>query len=289
QDKDFSVFRDNPAVTRRVNTPSLLLLEAGISPSLYKILTEDFSGKTGDKLTDLLKNYFSDAEIRELTVDLKKGKTTSLSRYYGLTHDNVASILAALPDEYKNKIPVVGGDEHARVLLLLNKFIRLCKATSLSPSDVRTIIESAAGTMGALDITDVTVATLEWVHCYMKRYGISAPDALVLAGVLIGQNSHPDRPDMFTRLFNSPLMDGKEFKADNTPVSLNPEEINDTYRTGVLKRAFQVNDAELYTLWCLWEEWGTPVEFPCSIENISALYRLKLLADVHGLSVTELA
>lgn len=289
QDKDFSVFRDNPAVTRRVNTPSLLLLEAGISPSLYKILTEDFSGKTGDKLTDLLKNYFSDAEIRELTVDLKKGKTTSLSRYYGLTHDNVASILAALPDEYKNKIPVVGGDEHARVLLLLNKFIRLCKATSLSPSDVRTIIESAAGTRGALDITDVTVATLEWVHCYMKRYGISAPDALVLAGVLIGQNSHPDRPDMFTRLFNSPLMDGKEFKADNTPVSLNPEEINDTYRTGVLKRAFQVNDAELYTLWCLWEEWGTPGEFPCSIENISALYRLKLLADVHGLSVTELA
>lgn len=286
-DNDFSAFRDNPAVTRLMDTPSLLLLEASISPSLKKILVEAIPSDEGDQ-KKILEQYFSEHDITQFQDELKAGKTAWLSRYFGLTHDEVVSILIILPDEYKKH----DDNKTSQTLLRLNKFIRLCKATVLSPADVRTITEGPSDGNRAPDITDGTVVMLEWVHCYMKRYGISAPDALVLAGALIGQVSHPDRPDMFTRLFNSPRMGEGEFKADGTTIKLNPEKMNDTFRSGVLKRAFQVNDAELFTLWCLSEgryNGENDGDFACDIAHLSGLYQIKLLADVHGLSVTELA
>lgn len=287
QDNDFSAFRDSPAVTRQMDTPSLLLLEAGISPSLKKILVETIP-EDAEAQKKILDQYFSGHDIVQFQEELKTGKTTWLSRYFGLTHDEVVSILIILPDEYKRH----DDSDILLTLLRLNKFIRLCKVTDLSPADVRTISEGASDGNKVPDITGGTVVMLEWVHCYMKRYGISAADALVLAGALIGQVSHPDRPDMFTRLFNSPRMGGEEFKADKTTIKLNPAKMDDTFRSGGLKRAFQVNDAELYTLWCLSEgkyEAGEDGDFACDIAHLSGLYRIRLLAGVHGLNVTELA
>ena len=290
QDNDFSVFRNNPAVTRLMDTPSLLLLEASVSPSLNKILVEAIPSDS-EAQKKILEQYFSEHDIAQFQEELKAGQTTWLSRYFGLTHDEVVSILTILPDEYKKH----DDSDILRTLLRLNKFIRLCQATDLSPADVRTISEGSEGASDnnkVPDITDGTVVMLEWVHCYIKRYDISADDSLVLAGALIGQISHPDRPDMFTRLFNSPRMGEEEFKADGKKIKLNPSKVDDTFRSGVLKRAFQVNDAELYTLWCLSEgiyEKEQDGDFVCDIAHLSGLYRIALLADVHGLSVTELA
>ncbi|PHM44337.1 insecticidal toxin complex protein A [Xenorhabdus szentirmaii] len=170
-------------------------------------------------------------------------------------------------------------------LLKLNKLIRLYKATNISPSDIRTVIESSNN---HLTITDEVLSKLFWVQHHMQRYGLDMSAALVLAGSDIGQTGHNGQPAAFTQLFNTPTLNGRTFSADGATVKLKPSDITDSFRTGVMKRAFQVNDTELYTLWSLAQGSGTPPDFTCTLDNLSLLYRVKLLADVHGLNVTEL-
>lgn len=122
---------------------------------------------------------------------------------------------------------------------------------------------------------------------YMQRYSIGVSDALVLAGAQISRVDAKE--DAFTRLFNSPSLNGKIFEADDTVIDLTPGLAGDTFRTGVLKRAFGVNDAGLYALWGMVEGVKEPNKFVCSMRWLSALCRVKLLADVHGLNVTELS
>lgn len=166
------------------------------------------------------------------------------------------------------------------LLLKLNKLIRLYKATGISPSDIRTVLESDNND---LTITDATLSQLFWVRYYMQTYGIDVDAALVLAGANISQISHGSEASAFTRLFNTPPLNNQPFSADGTALSLEPGASGDTFRIGVLKRALQVNDTELSTLWAL-----TGTSFTTTIDKLSALYRTGLLASVHGLSVTEL-
>lgn len=175
---------------------------------------------------------------------------------------------------------------YSTFLLKLNKLIRLYKATGMAPSDIRTIIESSNS---KLEITSDVLSQLFWVNHYMRHYGVDASTALVLAGSAIGQVTHDNQSSAYTRLFNTPMLNNTEFYADGTAIKLTPSGASDTFRTGVIKRAFSVNDSELYTLWMLAAGSATPPNFTCTIENLSALYRVSLLADVHSLSVTELA
>lgn len=165
-------------------------------------------------------------------------------------------------------------------LLKLNKVIRLYKASGIAPSDIRTVIESSNND---LTITENVLSQLFWVHYYMQTYGIDVSAALVLTGAVISQINHSNTLSAFTRLFNSPPLNNQLFSADGTALSLKPGASDDTFRLGVLKRALQVNDTELYTLWGL-----TGTKFTATIDKLSALYRTRLLAEIHGLSVTEL-
>lgn len=175
----------------------------------------------------------------------------------------------------------------SRVLLLkLNKLIRLYRATGITPSDIRTVIESSNSDLA---ITSKVLSNLFRVKYYMQRYGSDVSAALVLSGAAISQISHGGQDSVFTRLFNSPSLNNQIFTADGTTIALNPADVTDTFRTGVLRRAFGVSDTELYTLWSLASGKAEAGDFACTIDNISALYRMSLLADVHGLSVTGLA
>jgi len=171
-------------------------------------------------------------------------------------------------------------------LLKLNKLIRLYKATGIAPSDIRTIIESSNFD---LTITGDTLSKLFWVRYYMQRYGTDVSAALVLSGTDISQINHSGEDSAFNRLFNTPLLNNAEFAADGAELDLAPGGTADSFRSGVLKRAFQVNDTELFTLWSLAQGSVSPGAFTATTGNLSVLYRVKLLADVHGLSVTELA
>ncbi|WP_337013860.1 neuraminidase-like domain-containing protein [Pantoea sp. AS142] len=171
-------------------------------------------------------------------------------------------------------------------LLKLNKLIRLFKATGITPSDIITVIESSNND---LTITEDVLRQLFWANYYAQRYGIDFSAAIVLAGANISQTAHSGKDSAFTRLFNTPPLNNQMFSADGTVIKLLPADMTDTFRTGVMKHAFGVSDTELYTLWSLTRGSSTPGDFTCTTDNLSGLYRTKLLADVNGLSVTELA
>ncbi|WP_336769000.1 neuraminidase-like domain-containing protein [Pantoea endophytica] len=169
-------------------------------------------------------------------------------------------------------------------LLKLNKIVRLYKATAIPPADILAVTESINPD---LNITRKVLERLMRVRGYMQRYCIGVSDALVLAGADISRADA--KQDAFTRLFNSPPLNGKIFEADDAVIDLTPGLAGDNFRTGVLKRAFGVNDAGLYALWGMAEGTKEPNKFVCSMHWLSALCRVKLLADVHGLNVTELS
>ncbi|EFT0959253.1 insecticidal toxin complex protein A [Salmonella enterica] len=403
QDPEFAAFRNNPAVAAKMDTVSLLSIQADISPDLREILTEEISEDNAD---DLLKKNFGDTDTSAFQ------SIAYLASWYGLTYEEMSSLLGLVtaagsitygaqyyqndqllslvesdgnlsavlikrtPGEnysqfgYIELIPLSGDNYQLRFtvqsgragednpvnigttgphsadlvedgvisglnipvsfnvtlektkltqgvtigvtryspdrstwnyatvifqvnnysfstfLLKLNKLIRLYKATNIAPSDIRSIIESSNSN---LEITSDVLSQLFRVNYYMQRYGIDVSAALVLAGSTIGQVTHGNQASAFTRLFNMPMLSNTEFSADGTAIKLSPSGSSDTFRTSVIKRAFGVNDTELYTLWTLVSGSVTPPDFTCTIENLSALYRVSLLADVHNLSVTELA
>lgn len=399
QDPDFTAFRNNPAVAAKMDTASLLGIQADISPELHKILTEEI---TEAKADELIKENFGDIALSALQ------SITYLARWYGVSYDEMSLLLSLvstadnttpgvqyyqndqlislvesdgklcavsikrtltydsndsvnyvelIPQEngkyilnfklhntyectpvfrvgtegsysynvYKDdsfvpegekaysiaitldedklsagltlsigrwSLPGEGGGRFSDIyfkadtypfsvfLLKLNKVIRLYKASGIAPSDIRTVIESSNND---LTITENVLSQLFWVHYYMQTYGIDVSAALVLTGAVISQINHSNTLSAFTRLFNSPPLNNQLFYADGTALSLKPGASDDTFRLGVLKRALQVNDTELYTLWGL-----TGTKFTATIDKLSALYRTRLLAEIHGLSVTEM-
>lgn len=175
-------------------------------------------------------------------------------------------------------------------LLKLNKLIRLYKATGIAPSDIRTVIESVNDDQV---ITEDVLSRLFWVNYYAQRYGIDFSAAMVLAGANISQIAHGGRDSAFTRLFNTPPLNNQLFSADGTVLDLEPGKSEDTFRLGVLKRALQVDDTGLFTLYSLAftdkDSEGKAIDFTTTINNLSALYRTRLLAEVNHISVTELS
>lgn len=241
-------------------------------------------GTSGAESSDLLKdgvipglNAPATFSIAIDSAKLTQGVTIGVTRYSG---SSTSSYQYATTTFQKTDY------SFSAFLLKLNKLIRLYKVTGIAPSDIRSIIESSNSN---LEITSDVLSQLFRVNYYMQRYGIDASAALVLAGAAIGQVTRGNQVSAFTRLFNTPMLNGTEFSADGTTIKLTPADVTDTFRTGVIKRAFGVSDTELYTLWTLAQGSSAPGDFAFTIENLSALYRVSLLASVHDLSITELA
>ncbi|MGJ0576843.1 neuraminidase-like domain-containing protein [Xenorhabdus bovienii] len=170
-------------------------------------------------------------------------------------------------------------------LLKLNKTIRLYKATGIAPEDIWQVVESINDD---LTIDSNVLSKLFYVQYYMQHYNINVSDALVLCNSDISQYPTKQQSSQFTTLFNTPLLNGQEFSADHTELDLTPGASENHFHLGVLKRAFKVNDTELHTLWKL-ANGGINPAFICSMENLSLLYRVRLLAEIHNLTVNDLS
>ncbi|MEQ1968174.1 neuraminidase-like domain-containing protein [Xenorhabdus nematophila] len=121
---------------------------------------------------------------------------------------------------------------------------------------------------------------------YMHRYGIDAEKATVLYNGIISVVNNGKQPSQFERLFNNPLWGNDKFVADNEQIDFTSNNIQERYKT-ILKCAFKVDDISFYHLLDV-AVGNKGKSFVNNIDNLSALYRAKLLAEAHQLSLTEL-
>ncbi|MDE9435483.1 toxin [Xenorhabdus bovienii] len=168
-------------------------------------------------------------------------------------------------------------------LLKLNKAIRLSRATELPPTILENIVLSVNQT---LDINAEVLGQVFLVKYYMQYYGIDAETALILCNASISQRANDNQTSQFDRLFNTPPLNGQSFSIDDQELDLNPGSADD-WRKAVLKRAFNADDISLYRLLQMAHR-TTHGKMANNLNNLSALYLAKLLADTHQLTIDEL-
>ena len=170
-------------------------------------------------------------------------------------------------------------------LFPLNKTLRLAKACGLSPLETyRTLTHLRHDNKD----TDATVLQrfTEALH-YRKRYGMDTETAVILCRAKISQASYDGQLSQFDRLFNNPPLNGIVYRTADNYIPVKPDD--EDPRREVLKRAFRVDSTGLYLLYDI-------ITTPESIEygildrirTISHLWRLRLLADIHHLTVAQL-
>ncbi|MBD2784170.1 toxin [Xenorhabdus sp. DI] len=169
--------------------------------------------------------------------------------------------------------------------LKLNKAIRLCLASGLSPNELQTIVlsDNAQGI-----INDSVLTKVFYTLFYSNRYALSFDDAQVLNGSVINQYADDDSVSHFNRIFNIPPLKGKIFEADGSKVNIDPGEEQTTFARSALMRGMGVNSGELYQLGKLAGVLDTKNNITLSTSVISSLYRLTLLARTHQLTINEL-
>ncbi|WP_368890419.1 neuraminidase-like domain-containing protein, partial [Morganella morganii] len=169
-------------------------------------------------------------------------------------------------------------------LLLLNKILRLAKATGMTPLETQQAL-----TRLKLKDTD-SDATVLHRFCefllYRKRYNISSDDALILSGATISTVSYDGQLSQFDRMFNNPPLNGEVYSLSNDSVSLKPD-TTDT-RRDILKRAFSVNNIDLLLLSAMTNRHGNSTVITNNASKISTLYLIRLLADSLALSISQL-
>lgn len=170
-------------------------------------------------------------------------------------------------------------------MLKLNKAIRLCQATGLTPSQLETLVFSS-NTGGVIN-RDV-MGHLFNALFYRSRYGLALEDALVLSGALISRQTSDGQSSHFDRIFNTPPLGRTTFIPDGEPVLLQPGSEGEGFAAAVLMRGLGVNNGELINLCRLMDSAVTDT-IPGDIKTLSHLWRLSLLARVHDLSVLELS
>lgn len=205
-----------------------------------------------------------DKLLQGVTVGLTRTNTTDSSSFY-------------CSARFKAKIL-----PYSSFALMLNKILRLYKATGLSIDEIFSVIYSVNNT---LTIDAAVMSQLFYAHYAMQCYALDVSDAIVLSGGKISQSSPDGGISQFTRLFNTPLINDTTFVADGTGIDLASPDA-DKYTLAVLKRAMGVSEGELLTLAQL--AIGDASTFARSPEHLAALYRTRLLAGVHGLTVAGL-
>lgn len=202
-----------------------------------------------------------------------------------------------LPIHVKRKNPVGGGYYYAgsnftvntrsfKSALLLNKLIRLYKASSFSLPEMERVLLHTNSQVG---LDTQTVTALAQAMFLSRQHGISPDDALVLSGMNIGMQSTESLASQFDQLFNTPPINGQTFIADGTVIEVHPDKLApaDSFRRAVLKRAWQVDDAGLYTMHQIGNRTST-TGLSNTLDTLSDLHRIALQAQVHSLSIDEL-
>ncbi|MCU6217944.1 hypothetical protein, partial [Enterobacter bugandensis] len=191
-------------------------------------------------------------------------------------------------------------------LLYLHRQVLLHKASGVALRIISAVMRRQPVTR----LSDRTLVQLGQAVVYQQRYGLNADDIVVLTGGAINAQSLPGQQSQFDALFHTPPQNGRrlpelhqrEWDYFYDPLSgKNDRELMGTYRSIVL-RGLQTDDTSFVALKKLA---GTVDNFEdsnpeiiniggyyythCRLFTYSALYRGKLLADIHGLTVAELS
>ncbi|PQQ24033.1 hypothetical protein C6H66_17210 [Photorhabdus hindustanensis] len=303
----FEQFNTSPETTiaKLKYQTALLGINIFISPELFNILTEKVTDDE-EEIKRLYKKNFDDIQP-SLIATLEY-----LKSYYNLTDEevnqcidqqNIIRIHEEMNSEYGSQQPA------QYYLLRLNKIILLSRATDMAPAILKDIAFSSTYQKISQpveitleydptiydelsDIPDINTEILERifrVKYYMQRYNINAETALILCNAPISHNYYRHSPDQFSRLFNTPPLNDRDFHIwDDEEIDLSPNNA-DSWQKEVLKRAFNVDDISLYQLLKMTHLDNNNGKIINNLTNISYLYLAKLLADIHQLTVNELS
>ncbi|WP_413482742.1 neuraminidase-like domain-containing protein [Morganella psychrotolerans] len=170
-------------------------------------------------------------------------------------------------------------------LLALNKTLRLAKACGLSPLETQRAL-----TRLRFNDTDTDAVIMhrfcEALH-YNKRYSIDTETALMLCNANISQVSYDGQISQFDRLFNNPPLNDEMYTFGGNAIPMKPGEKDP--RREVLKRAFRVNDTDLWQLYLMTENQTYPDKTDNNNTKISDFLTFRYFADIHGLTVTQLS
>ncbi|CAI2504105.1 Tc toxin subunit A-related protein [Serratia entomophila] len=248
--------------------------------SVVSTISED-SFKLGSLGSNSSNLYSGDYQLQKgvrysIPVEIDEGKlndgiTIGLSRKGGGYYSTVNFTLI----EY----------DPAIFILKLNKVIRLYKATGMTTAEIYQITNILNN---GLTIDHAVLSKIFLVRYLMRHYQLDVARSLILCNGTISDQAFSGETGLFTTLFNTPPLNGQLFSADDTPLDLRSEAPEDAFRLSVLKRAFNISASGLSTLWQL-ASGDSSAGFSCSADNIAALYRVKLLADIHDLSAGELS
>ncbi len=249
-----------------LETEWISTINSAISPELYSILTEVISD---DNIDELLKKNFGDKDIS------LKNNLRFISEYYSISEKEILSLVDKLKAD---------GTLSAKSMLILNKIIRLHKATRISIDSLLILIETKND---EINIDEEVIRAILHVQYAIEKYGLNIEKSIVLNGSNINQQPIDQSLPLFDVLFNSPPLGETNFIADNKKLDFNSSSPDDVTRINTLKRAFNVDDIGIVAMWQLAS--GKKEGFTCSIENISSLYQVHLLSTVHGLDIYSLS
>lgn len=171
----------------------------------------------------------------------------------------------------------------ATILIRLGKLLRLMESTQLSPAIIGRVAVSSP-TVNLPELDQDTLTALAAVQDLIITCGFSEQNALILAGYDIDDTAPTGEVSQFDSLFNTPPLNGHFFSCNDWDFSFDPADTQSAQQRAVLKRAFGVNDLELYTLSQM-----LPSENKYTkLEVISWLYRLSLWASSNDLNPLEL-
>ncbi|MDZ3991198.1 neuraminidase-like domain-containing protein [Pseudomonas sp. Teo4] len=174
----------------------------------------------------------------------------------------------------------------AAYLLVLNKVVRLYKATGLSQ---RALLDSLLG-VDLMRSDDQMLAAFSRTAQLVEHYGVDHETALLMSKGLLSQMAGSDQKSQFDRLFNDPpLVDGG-MSPSGERLYLHPSKAeHHAAIKASLKRACRTDDEGLFELAQLMS--GSSLDMVgihASLSQLSGLYTLSLWARHHGLMPGEL-
>lgn len=166
-------------------------------------------------------------------------------------------------------------------LLRLNKTLRLAKVSGMTPHETQHALIHVRNDSGEYELHRFTE-----IRLYRKRYGIDTETALMLCNAGISKIRYDGQLSHFDRLFNNPPLNGVTYTLGGDDIPMEPDAKDP--RREVLKRAFRVDNTGLWQLFIITNRKNTSKTIENKTEKLRGLLFVRLLADVHNLTVTQL-
>ncbi len=165
--------------------------------------------------------------------------------------------------------------------LRLNKTLRLAKVSGMTPLETQHSLIHVRNDSGEYELHRFTETLL-----YRKRYGIDTETALMLCNAGISKIRYDGQLSHFDRLFNNPPLNDVTYTLGGNDIPMKPDA--EDPRRDVLKRAFRVDNTGLWQLFVITNRENKSNTIENKTEKLRGLLFVRLLADVHNLTVTQL-